>query len=380
MKIVHLCNYIQPALGYQEYYLAREHAKAGHQVTVITSDRFYPFPDYKKTVGKVLGKRIIGKKTEKIEGFEIIRLNVLIEVGTQVWLLGLSSAIKKIKPDVVICHEMIYFNAKRIAKLKKKINFRLIYDSHASLVCDTQNPLKQIFYKMQNYSVIKDNADKIIGVTDECVNYIVKKFKIPKKIPVMIPLGADTDIFFKDNKKGLEIRKKYGIKKNDFVIIYTGKMLEAKGVKLIIEAAAEIKNNKNIVIMAVGDGNIEYIEKMKKFSLEKKVNFIKIDAVPNKALPAFYSAASIGCWPVQATIGTIEAIACGLPIICVMFLNERYEAGNGFGIKEWDLKGLKEKINFFIKNPAMTKKMSMLSLKAAKERFSWSAIAEKFLE
>ena len=60
MKIVHVCDYIQPQLGYQEYYLAKEHAKMGHEVTVITSDRYYPFPNYENTAEKILGDRKMG--------------------------------------------------------------------------------------------------------------------------------------------------------------------------------------------------------------------------------------------------------------------------------------------------------------------------------
>lgn len=138
MKIVHLCNYIQPKLGYQEYYLAKEHARMRHDVTVVTSDRYYPFPDYDKTVKKVLGKRLIGKKVELVDGFKIIRLGVLIEVGSQVILNGLEKTIKEIKPDVVICHEIGTFNSFKIARIKKKLKFRLIYDSHGSFICDSK--------------------------------------------------------------------------------------------------------------------------------------------------------------------------------------------------------------------------------------------------
>jgi glycosyltransferase involved in cell wall biosynthesis len=380
MKIVHLCNYIQPALGYQEYYLAREHAKAGHEVAVVTSDRYYPFPNYETTVKKVLGERVIGAKEERVDGFLIKRLPLLFEVGTQVWLKGLEKTIRAINPDVVICHEIGQFNSFRIAGLKKKLKFKLIYDNHASFVCDSPNIFKRAYYKIRNYKMIGKRADSVIGVTDECVNYAVIKFGIPKHLLKMLPLGADSEIFYKDEDKGRALREKYKIASDDFVIIYTGKFLEKKGVSLIIDAAAELKGKEKILFLAVGDGSADYCGKLKELAEEKKVRYLKVDAVANKELPAFYSAASIGVWPVEATIGTIEAIACGLPIICNRFLRERYEAGNGFGVKEWDTAELREKIKYFFENPAETKRMSLLSLKAAEERFSWKAIAEKFLE
>ena len=42
MKIIHVVDYFQPILGYQEVFLAKEQAKLGHDVVVITSDRYAP--------------------------------------------------------------------------------------------------------------------------------------------------------------------------------------------------------------------------------------------------------------------------------------------------------------------------------------------------
>ena len=46
MKIVHLVDYFQPKVGYQEYFLALEHQKLGHDIRVITSDYYFPFVNY----------------------------------------------------------------------------------------------------------------------------------------------------------------------------------------------------------------------------------------------------------------------------------------------------------------------------------------------
>jgi hypothetical protein len=42
MKIIHVIDYFQPQLGYQETFLAKEQAKQGHEVYVLTSDRYNP--------------------------------------------------------------------------------------------------------------------------------------------------------------------------------------------------------------------------------------------------------------------------------------------------------------------------------------------------
>ena len=41
--IVHVQSYFQPHLGYQEYFLCKSMARLGHDVHIITSDRYAPF-------------------------------------------------------------------------------------------------------------------------------------------------------------------------------------------------------------------------------------------------------------------------------------------------------------------------------------------------
>jgi len=74
MRIIHLIDYFQPKLGYQETYLALAHLRLGHHVTVITSDRHYPFSDYASAFQKILGER--KKKPGKFKeyGLDTLRL------------------------------------------------------------------------------------------------------------------------------------------------------------------------------------------------------------------------------------------------------------------------------------------------------------------
>ena len=133
MKIVHLISYFQPQLGYQEYFLAKEHSKMGHDVTVVTSDRYFPFPDYEKTVKPVLGDRIQKPSKSNYENFKIIRLPTLIEFSCRVWLTGLEDTIREIKPDVVISHTIGNFNTLRMANLKSSMDFKLVTDEHMNV-------------------------------------------------------------------------------------------------------------------------------------------------------------------------------------------------------------------------------------------------------
>jgi hypothetical protein len=85
MKIVHLIDYFQPVLGYQEAFLAREQLRLGNEVTVVTSDRYAPFPDYMNTVYPLLGERIRAPGRFIEEGIPVWRLPVQFERRHRCW-------------------------------------------------------------------------------------------------------------------------------------------------------------------------------------------------------------------------------------------------------------------------------------------------------
>jgi len=385
MKIIHLCDYIQPKLGYQEYYLAKEHAKMGHEVTVVTSDRYYPFKDYKNTVEKILGPRIVGVKTEKIDGFKIIRLRTLFELGTRVWLCGLEKEIKKINPDIIISHGMQDFNVLRAALYNKKKKYRLICDDHSLFSEEKKGIIGMLYYNIYPYKLILKNSDKLVGVADEVVEYIHRLYKFPKNKITMIPLGADSDKFRFSEKLRTKFRKENNISQDNVVITYTGKINKLKGPHNILLALEKIKDKLNLPVVVLFVGNIDtdyeqlFLEQKDKFN-SNKIKAIHIPAVSNSELVSIYSATDIAVWPRQASLSMIEAMSCNVPIICCDFLTERYKNENGIPIKEDNIDQLANAIEKLVNYPNKRKEMGKKGRELVEKELSWKAVAERFLE
>ena len=130
MRIVHIQDYFCPVLGYQETFLPREQSKLGHEVYMVTSDRYNPliYSENKDLLGN---RRILDAGFFIEEGIQVWRLKTLFEIPHLIWVLGLESKVKELKPDIVIMHAVNNFYSLRIARLKKKLgNFKLIYDDH----------------------------------------------------------------------------------------------------------------------------------------------------------------------------------------------------------------------------------------------------------
>lgn len=383
MKIIHLVSYFQPQLGYQEYFLAREHRKMGHDVTVITSDRYFPYPDYDKTNRPILGDRIVGAGVSEYENIKIIRLPIRMELNCRPWLVGIEEQVKKIQPDIIISHSIGTFSSLRVARLKPSLNFKLVVDDHMLWSEENNSFLARLYYAFFDFKKILKQADRVVGVADECVEYIVKKYKFPRNRVEMIPLGANTDLFQRNTEGGISFRKKQGIDLQKVLITYTGKLTYLKGPHNIIAAIARIKEQVEgkLALLFVGNAETEYVDffenELKKVS--DYVDIHRMPAVKNTELVEIYSATDIAVWPRQASMSMIEAMSCEVPIICCDFLTERYKNNNGIPIKEDDIEDLANALLKLIENPFLRHEMGKNGQDLVQKEFNWRVIAEKFI-
>ncbi len=92
MKIVHVTNWYIPKMSYQENFLPYEQKLLGHDVEIITSDRFPGYIGNNQNINKVLGKRIITSGVF-CDNIKIHRLRTLIEIkdGDQLITWGLKN-------------------------------------------------------------------------------------------------------------------------------------------------------------------------------------------------------------------------------------------------------------------------------------------------
>ena len=146
MIILHIQDYFHTQLGYQEYFLSKEHTKLGHEVYVITSDRYKPV--IYENNRNIFSKRILKDGFFIESGINVYRLKPLFEHHKGIIFNNLEKIVTELNPDLVIMHGIINIAALRIARLKLKRNtkFRLIFDCH--MTYDNYSENLQIFYTL----------------------------------------------------------------------------------------------------------------------------------------------------------------------------------------------------------------------------------------
>jgi len=126
---------------------------------------------------------------------------------------------------------------------------------------------------------------------------------------IVLPNSVNEEKFHILNKT--ELRKKYGIQADDFVVAFCGRFNDRKGVFRLTEAINQI-NDPNIKVILMGMP----IEGQKEMPSCK--GLIHCGVVPHETVAEYLNAADVYVLPTLAegcSNSIVEAMACGLPII-----------------------------------------------------------------
>jgi glycosyltransferase involved in cell wall biosynthesis len=386
MKIIHSINYFQPQLGYQEYFLAKEHAKLGHEVHVVTSERYFPFENYNSTTKPLLGERIGLARDEFQDGFQIHRLNVKLEKNASVKLIGYTNLIETIKPDLVIHHGVTgNYLINEIVKCQKKLGFKLLCDNHMHYCAETNRKKIGLFkdyfmYKISYFFLWKRRVHKFIAYSEDVADYLNMRNYIPRSHISIIPLGVDVSLFSPDENIRNRTRSELKIKTDEILLIYTGKLIQSKDPLLIIMAAQDYAERYKLRFLFVGNFSTQYQKRFLEETNLIKHKIILIPAVKNPDLPKYYNAADIAIWPKQASMAMLEAASCGLPIAIPDITKDRVANNNGVFFKEGDLDEVKSSLFHLLQNQNMLKEMGNQGRKYVQKEYGWESIAQKFIQ
>lgn len=179
------------------------------------------------------------------------------------------------------------------------------------------------------------------------------------------------------NEENIMLKRSLGIKEDDFVLIFTGRIIPEKGVKELLQSISLIKD-KAIKVIIIGSSNFGINIKTKyEIEIERLVDelgekVVFTGYVENRDLYKYYNISNIAIipsiWEEPAGLVVTEAMACGKPIIttatggikeytdenCAIFINNKNRVEEE----------LAEKIIYLMNNKEICEQMS----KYAKEK------------
>ena len=243
------------------------------------------------------------------------------------------STVKMIKNwNLDVIHSHTEFGIGIFARiLSKKFKIPLVHTYH-TLYEDYTHYITHNHFDKLSKKIVKDltkvycvkTAKETIVPTDKIYKLFKEKYMITKNISV-IPSGIDIERFFEENvekDKVDKIKRKYGITKEDFTIIFVGRLAPEKNIEFLLKAQQKLVEEKvnNIKLLIVGDGpdKENYINISRKLNIFDKVIFT--GKIEQKEIQYYYQCADAFVTASNSEtqgLTVIEAMAAGVVPICI---------------------------------------------------------------
>lgn len=227
-------------------------------------------------------------------------------------------------------------------------------------------------------------ADGIIATTYDERTQIIRSCGATANSVHVVPCGVDLSLFTSVTPAipgQQQARKKLGLKPNQPVLLFAGRLDPFKGPDVLLQAAAMMQEKAQIVIVGgdlTGDSELEALRKLAaQLHISQRVHFL--GARPQEELPLLYQAADVTVVPsYHESFGlvAVESLACGTPVVAtraggLMTVIRNSETGYlvprcpGF---------FAERLDTLLQNPDLLKKMH-LAARPSVLRYSWKSVA-----
>ena len=287
----------------------------GHEVYVVTAnlESFKYEYDEKERVLKIPG----------------IPTGIYDSRFTSIYPVRAVNKIKSWKLDVI--HSQTEFAIGTFARLfAKQYNIPLVHTYHTMyedyLYYITKGYFDKSSKKLVEYLTkfyCDTTATELIVPTNKIYKLFKEKYKFEKNINI-IPTGIEVERFYKekiDQKKVNDLKKYLKLNKNDFVLLFVGRLAEEKNIEFIIKSHKELVNkHKNIKLVIVGDGpdKEKYEDYTKSLGLEKSIIFTGKTAWEDT--PYYYHISNVFVTASKTEtqgLTVIEAMASNIVPVCM---------------------------------------------------------------
>lgn len=382
MKIIHVDETFHPAFGYQANPLAKFQQRQGNQVYIVTPTKEFLYPVYHEFGD--YGEHLVEQDAEyeQSTGVKIIRIPAKgYFMKRLVYGKTIFETVAQLEPDVVFVHCIETLTAIRF--ILKNPKYPMMFDTHMLSMASNNKLAKfyeRIFRSVITTKIIRRRYD-VIRTQDD--NYINSHLGVPKEQTPFISFGTDTILFRPSSEVRERFRRENGIGQSDFVVVYTGKLTEAKGGKFLAEAFMR-RFDVPVTLVCVGmPTDDEYGQQVKKILGSSENRVIMFPTQNYLDLAQFYQMADLSIFPKQCSMSFYDAQACGLPVLSEdNNINvDRCSHHNGANFKAGSIDDFREKVMMFVSMNSDERKTYRINSRAFIENgYDYTNIAKRYTD
>ncbi|KMZ41161.1 MULTISPECIES: glycosyltransferase family 4 protein [Bacillales] len=305
--------------------------------------------------------------------------------GPKPYLRRIIHHIKKNKPDVILVENRPIY----VLTLKRHFPKIPVFVNMHSHVYGSQPIISK-----ENMRRAVRLATGFITNSEFLRQHFIRTCKIPADKIHAVHLGVDVTPYQVAKIAVKKMRQELGLKPDDRILFYAGRLMRGKGVHVLIKAFRQVSKQdpkaKLVIVGGTGYGSNRlnpYVRELKRLAkpLGEKVRFVNF--VPSAKMPLYYQIGDVvatpSVWKEAFCRVNLEAMAAGKPVISTPRGGIREVVAHeksGFIIppKDWE-KGLPAVWELLWSSPAVRNEMGKQALQRAKF-FSWYATAQGYLK
>jgi glycosyltransferase involved in cell wall biosynthesis len=276
------------------------------------------------------------------------------------------------RPNIVHFHNIgpaIFIPLLKLFKIKTVLTYHSMNYQHGKWGFFAKLVLKMGEYFGINY------ADKIIFISKNTQKIIKKKYNVNN----FEYITNGVEIIKKSNS--IKFLEYFNLNQNNYIFT-AARLVPEKGILDLINAFLLMKDNQfKLVIAGEADYENDYSRKIKKIA-KKNESIILTGYISGEKLSELFSNAKLFVLPSYhegLPIALLEAMQYNLSILASNIPgNKEVEIDANRYFKVGNLNDLKEKMEFFLKEPNYTKENLMYN-NLIQKKYNWEVIAEKTL-
>ena len=385
MKIVHLClgAFYPDNYSYQENMLPKFHKQQGHEVEVIAS--LETFDEHGNPVYYPNAKIYLNEY-----GIKVTRLLFRKPVSTYKKLkryVGLYDALVSANPQLIFIHNCQFLDIDIVCRyLKQHKEVNVYVDNHADFSNSATNALSRtvlhgIIWRRCAQS-INPYTKKFYGVLPARVDFLTEVYKLPKEKCELLVMGADDELVEAASKQSVrkDIRGKYNIAQDDFLVMTGGKIDAFKTQTLLLMEAVHKIDNPKLKLIVFGSVTEELMDRVKTLADGVKVQYIGwVDA---KDSYQYFASSDLVVFPGRHSVFWEQVVAQGIPMLVKDWEGTHHVdvGGNVDFLHDDSVDEIEKKLLDLINHPDKYEKMKHVAMEKGRTEFLYSEIAKRSIQ
>jgi glycosyltransferase involved in cell wall biosynthesis len=348
-------------------------AAEGHRITVFT-----PLVTPQTAQSETDGDNIL---VLRFPSFEIIPNYPVPKIWRPAFWILLKKSLSP-QPDIIISRTRFFLTSPLALVVSKLLRIPWLHIEHGSDHVHLNNPFAQMIAYLYDHvfgRLVFLTADALVANSKASAAF-VKKF-VPRRQVTVIYRGVDTEAINKIPPANLA--SIFNLQSSSTVIIYRGRLIEGKGVHILLQALSEIKDLP-LHCLIVGDGpQAKNLKKQAQdLNLADIVTFT--GALPWETSIAMLKAADIAVNPSfneGLPTSIIESVFCKKAIIAsdVGGTNEVISSDIAILIKPNHPQRLAHQIHHLINNTNLRISLGNNAYNKSCQKFTWKQAIPKYL-